>query len=203
VGREDTETALAESSDFLVEQMKSLQDELEDRNESNQELRRNYEDLCAEVGKLEGEKKYFESCFVAENYSDENVHRAVMSMKSRIDELYDLGEDLKAYSTKQEAAGLEQLTSFIRDRLKKMRENSNARLTNKIEAAAKSRQEQDKEENTVGFFARLLGEKERKIEVLTAALERELKESRDTQAEIEELRGKLDGLDMMCFGSLE
>ena len=180
--------------------MKSLQDELEDRNETNQELRRNYDDLCAEVGKIESEKKYFESCFVAENYSDENVHRAVMSMRSRIDELYDLGEDLKVYSTKQEAAGLEQLAGFLKERLKKMKENTNARLTNKIEAASKTRQEFEKEENTVGFFAKLLGEKERKIEVLTAGLEKELKESRDTQAEIEELRGKLDGLDMMCFG---
>ena len=202
MGRDDTEQALAEASEYLVDQMKEMQEELEDKNETNQELRRNYEDLCYELKKLQGEKRYLESCFQGENYSEENVFKAVMSMKARIDELYDLGEDLKVYSTKQEAESLNHLAGFIKERLKKLREVGNAKLTNKIEAASKSRQDIDKEENTVGFFSKLLGEKERKIEVLTGNLEKELRESREMQAQIEELRGKLDGLDMMCYGRL-
>jgi hypothetical protein len=59
-----------------------------------------------------------------------------------------------------------------------------------------------KEENTANLFAKLLGEKEKKVDSLTATLEKELKESKDTQLEIETLRGRLEGLDMMCFGRL-
>lgn len=60
-----------------------------------------------------------------------------------------------------------------------------------------------KEENTANLFARLLGEKEKKVDALTTTLEKELKESKDTQLEIETLRGRLEGLDMMCFGRLD
>jgi len=202
ISNEDTEVAVAQASDFLVNQMKLLQDETEDLNTDNQELRRNYEELCAEVRKLEDQKKYYESCFHPENYNDENVYKAVMTMKTRIEELYDLGEDLKNYSTKQEAAQLTQLIAFTAERLKRMKENTNARLTNKIESIMKTGQDMEKEEHTVGFFAKLLNEKDRKIEALTAALEKEMKESKETQAEIESLRGKLDGLDTMCYGKV-
>lgn len=193
---------MAEASEFLVNQMKLLQEETDDLNNDNQELRRNYDELGAELSKLETEKEYFESCFSARNYPDENVFRAVQSIKTRIEELYDLGEDLKTYSTKQEVGNLQELRHFTSERVKRLRESINARLTNRIESILKTGQTEEKEEQTVEFFAKLLSEKERKIQNLTATFEKEQQESKQMQTEIEQLRGKIEGLDVMCYGTL-
>lgn len=197
---QEPEQALAEASDFLVNQMKLIQEETSDLSSDNQELRRNYDELCSEVSKLNSQKQYFESCFMADNYADESVFKAVQSIRTRIDELYDLGEDLKTYSTRQEVESMGELASFVSDRLKKLRESSNARLTNKIEAIMRTCNTQEKEEHTVEFFAKLLSEKDSRLDKLTTEYEKEQKESKDMQAEIELLRGKVEGLDIMCFG---
>lgn len=203
VGLDDTDVALAEASEFLVNQMKLLQEETEDLNHDNQELRRNYDELGSELNKLATEKQYYESCFDSNNYPDENVFRAVQSIKSRIEELYDLGEDLKTYSTKQEVNTLQDLRLFSSERVKRLRETTNARLTNRIESIIKTGQTEEKEEHTVEFFAKLLSEKERKIQNMSSTFEKEQQESKQMQSEIEQLRGKIEGLDIMCYGKLK
>jgi len=60
----------------------------------------------------------------------------------------------------------------------------------------------DKEENTVDFFARLLEDKEKKMNALAAELESQTLRTRNNQQEIEELNSKLQGLTGMCFGIL-
>lgn len=197
---QDPEHALAEASDFLVNQMKLIQEESTDLTSDNQELRRNYDELCSEVSKLNSQKQYFESCFVPDNYADDSVFKAVQSIKTRIEELYDLGEDLKTYSTKQEVSDLGELSAFVGDRLKRLRDSTVVRLSAKIESIGKTCNTQDKEEHTVEFFAKLLSEKDLKLDKLSAEYEKEQKESRDMQTEIEMLRGKVEGLDIMCFG---
>ena len=203
MGSEGTEVSLAEASEYLVNQMKLLQEESEDLNNDNQELRRNYDELGAELNKLETEREYYESCFNPKNYPDENVFRAVQSIKTRIEELYDLGEDLKTYSTKQEVTSLQELQKFTGERAKRLRETINARLTNRIESIIKTGQTEEKEEHTVEFFAKLLSEKERKIQHLSATFEKEQLEAKQMQSETEQLRGKIEGLDVMCYGRQE
>jgi chromosome segregation ATPase len=133
LNQSDPTEVLNEASEFLVDTIKQVQEETDDLNVDNQELRRNYSELCAEVEKLESQKGYLESGFNPASYSDESIYKAVMAIKNRIEELYDLAEELKNYSTKQEASELTNLLGYIQERLKKVREVSNVRLSNRIE----------------------------------------------------------------------
>ena len=107
----------ADSSDFMVQQIRSIQDESDDFMSENNELRRNYEDLSTEVGKLENQKQYFEGAFEQKNVRDHTNMEAVNNMRTRIHELIDLSEELKLFSTTQETSDLAKLRQFLEDRL--------------------------------------------------------------------------------------
>lgn len=120
-------------SDFIVEEVKVIQDEIDDFNTDNAELRRNYNDLEEEIKKLENQKNYFSSPFERGNgLRDQGSNQAILSLRNRIYELIDLNEEMKHYSTQQEMQDLKKLCVFLEQRLSYSKTKNNE-LAGKIE----------------------------------------------------------------------
>lgn len=119
-------------SDFIVEEVKVVQDEIDDFNTDNAELRVNYNDLEEEVKKLENQKDYFSLPFDSSRRPRDASNQAILSLRSRIYELIDLSEEMKHFSTQQEIQDLKKLCLFLEQRLSYSK-NKNNRLAGKIE----------------------------------------------------------------------
>ena len=121
----EPQVSLELSSQFVVDIVKTVSDEKEDFNQDNNELRANYNDLQAEVEKLEGQKDYFNTAFL-QTTNAVNSTQALNSLKTRIFELLDLGEEVKHYNTQQEVQDLEKLIVFLEQRLQAQRNRNNS-----------------------------------------------------------------------------
>ena len=108
----DPKVALEFSSQFIVDAVTSVTQEKEDFSNDNNELRTNYNDLQDELEKLESQKDYYNQVFLLNTDSPADSE-ALQSLKSRIFELIDLGEELKHLNTQQEIQDLEKLNDFL------------------------------------------------------------------------------------------
>lgn len=121
-----------EASEFLVNSVQTVQEENDDFQLDNTELRRNYEDLSVEVGKLQGQKSYFDGAFEQKTVGDQSSQKALIQMRQRVYELLDLAEEFKIYSIAQEKHDLEDLKSFLEEKLLRMR-NINNKVAVRVE----------------------------------------------------------------------
>ena len=122
-----------EASEYIVQQIKGIQDQVSDFTMDNEELRVNYTDLQAELDKLQAQKEYYLKVFSKypqDTY--ESSGQAVLSLRRRIYELLDLSEEMKHYSTQQEVLDLEKLIFFLEEKLQRSKSKNN-KLAAKIE----------------------------------------------------------------------
>ena len=106
------------SSNFLIQVVQNYQNEITSFLEQNHDLKNNTEDLQLDQRRFIEDLDYYQRPFKEDNSEDYQSLEAIHSIRFRIEELFDLLEEVKHFSDKGKIDNYDQISQFLTKRLR-------------------------------------------------------------------------------------
>ncbi|KRX06110.1 SMAD/FHA domain [Pseudocohnilembus persalinus] len=180
-----------EAAQFLVEQMKQIQEEKKGIYVENENLHVQIQELIAEVERMKNDLSHFENLFdttLHDVSTTTNTTNFLPKLKTRCEELEDLINELKQKGGVGRSVDMAELLEQLEKQIQLQKQRNDELVQKMKEQKGVSGAEQ----NCIEFFAKVIDEKDRKISYLQKDIEERSKEIKNLKADIESLNYKLD-----------